>query len=29
VIDNWVKEHPKGKELLAALKEELAKIRAE
>jgi TRAP-type C4-dicarboxylate transport system substrate-binding protein len=29
VIDSWVKEHPKGKELLAALKEELAKIRAE
>ncbi len=29
VVDQWVEKHPKGKILLAALKEELAAIRAE
>lgn len=28
VIDTWVKEHPNGQALFAALKEELAKVRA-
>jgi len=28
IVDNWVKSHPNGDKLLAALKEELAKIRA-
>ncbi len=28
VIDTWVKEHPNGQALFAALKEELARIRA-
>lgn len=29
VVQNWINSHPKGKELFAALKEELARIRAE